>query len=207
MLGSKPSFDSRDPRSMLVLRDSAGEADGSPMGSVGGLRRTRAYGVWAAAFVAVSLFAGLLLAVSSAALQRPSGPEDCTIRGTSGPDVLTGTARNDVLCGFGGDDVLRGGNGNDELHGGDGKDELLGGSGNDKLRGDSGKDELSGGAGNDNLRGGGGSDVLGGGVGSDLADYLPFDDPVTLSIGDGANDGERGERDTIRSDVENLRGG
>jgi VCBS repeat-containing protein len=157
-------------------------------------------------------FAGLICAVLlvgplAAALQRPSSPDDCTIRGTAGPDVLTGTAGSDTICGFGGNDVLRGGNGSDRLHGGDGRDELLGGSGNDQLRGDAGTDHLSGGAGNDNLRGGDGPDVFVGGAGSDLADYLAYDDPVTLSIGDGAADGKANEHDNIRSGVENLRGG
>ena len=157
--------------------------------------------------VAALLCAVLLAGQLSAAQERPSSPDDCTISGTPGSDVLTGTAGNDVLCGFGGDDVLRGGSGDDGLHGGSGKDRLLGGPDNDRLRGDAGEDHLRGGAGDDNLRGGAGPDVIEGGEGSDLADYLAYDVPVSLSIGDGATDGEKGERDNIGADVENLRGG
>jgi VCBS repeat-containing protein len=132
---------------------------------------------------------------------------DCTIRGTSGPDALAGTSSDDVICGLGGDDTLRGGGGKDTLFGGAGRDRLIGAAGNDHLRGGPGDDELSGGAGDDNLRGGNGADQFHGGPGSDLGDYVGSDEAVRLSLGDGANDGEPGERDHIRSDVENLRGG
>jgi len=56
------------------------------------------------------------------------------------------------------------------------------------------------------LQGGAGAALLHGNAGSDLADY-PRSAPVSASIGDGANDGEAGEGDTIQGDVERLRGG
>src|SRR5262245_35231776 len=151
----------------------------------------------------------LLAGPLSAALRHmaTSAQNDCTITGTSGADVLNGTTSGDVICGLGGNDVLKGGGGGDRLLGGTGDDELLGGAGNDRLVGDGGDDVLSGGAGNDNLRGGGGSDVYQGGAGSDLADYVNSTKAVTLSIGNGAGDGAKGERDNIKGDVENLRGG
>jgi hypothetical protein len=111
---------------------------------------------------------------------------ECTIRGTSGRDVLTGTNGRDVICGFGGndvirarggDDIVRGGAGNDRISGGAGDDIIDGGGGNDVLRGQSGADRLSGragddalwgGAGNDAVRGQRGADRLSGGAGKDV---------------------------------------
>jgi Bacterial Ig domain/Bacterial cadherin-like domain/RTX calcium-binding nonapeptide repeat (4 copies) len=147
--------------------------------------------------------------------QPPAAPElvladatdPCTVTGTPGADVLTGTSQDDVICGFDGDDVLQGGGGKDRLLGGSGDDDLQGGGDNDRLRGGAGDDDLSGGGGDDNLRGGDGSDRMSGGPGRDLGDYLAHDTAVSLSAGNGANDGSRGEGDELRSDVENLRGG
>ena len=110
------------------------------------------------------------------------------IRGGSGADTLTGDANVNVLIGLAGADTLAGGGGADTLQGGDGADTLQGGAAND---------ELQGGAAADTLQGGGGSD---------LADY-PRTAPLTVSIGDGANDGEAGELDDVQGDVERLRGG
>ena len=141
-------------------------------------------------------------------MEELDATDPCTVSGTPGSDVLTGTARDDVICGFGGDDVLRGGGGKDRLLGGSGDDRLHGGGGNDRLRGGAGDDRLFGAARrDDNLRGGDGSDRMSGGPGRDLGDYLAHETAVSLSAGNGANDGSRGEGDELRSDVENLRGG
>jgi Cadherin domain/Bacterial Ig domain/RTX calcium-binding nonapeptide repeat (4 copies) len=142
----------------------------------------------------------------SAALDAEA-TDPCTISGTPGDDVMTGTPRDDVICGFGGDDVLMGAGGKDRLLGGSGNDRLQGGGDNDRLRGGAGDDQLDGGGGDDNLRGGPGADRMSGGAGRDLGDYLAADVAVSLSAGNGANDGEKGEGDELRSDVENLRGG
>ena len=147
------------------------------------------------------------LALAGHAAAAGGGGVGCTIVGTPGPDVLVGTAGDDVICGRGGNDRLRGGGGDDRLRGGRGDDRLRGGDGNDVLRGGRGDDRLLGGNGNDILFAGGGADVMDGGPGSDLADYGAYVRNLRLTPGDGANDGRRGERDTIRSDVENLRGG
>ncbi len=149
----------------------------------------------------------------------------CTITGTRGADVLTGTAGDDVICGLAGDDRLSGRGGDDVLFGGPGRDVMSGGDGDDLLRGDRGDDVVQGGAGNDGLRGGAGDDAvaggggadrlrgsegadgLSGGSGRDIVMYPPRLAPLRLSIGDGANDGARGEGDNIAADIEDLRGG
>ena len=101
------------------------------------------------------------------------------IRGGSAADTLTGDAGANVLSGQGGADALAGGAGSDVVYGGGGDDTLQGGAGADLLHGD---------------------------AGSDLAVY-PRSAPLSLSIGNGANDGESGELDDIQADVERLRGG
>ena len=109
--------------------------------------------------------------------EEPEEPE-CTIRGTSGNDVLFGTRGNDVICGgagndllfgFAGDDILLGESGNDvmvgyqgddTLHGGDGDDVIYGGRGHDHIFGDAGDDRILGGPGDDVIVGGGGDDIV-----------------------------------------------
>ena len=110
------------------------------------------------------------------------------VRGGSAGDSLSGNAAANTLTGMGGADTLAGGGGADTLLGGDANDTLQGGDANDTLQG------------------GSGADILQGGAGSDIADY-PRTAPVSVSIGDGANDGESGEHDDVQGDVERLRGG
>lgn len=83
----------------------------------------------------------------------------CTIRGTSGDDVLTGTAANDVICALAGNDAVRAGLGADLVLGGRGNDVLEGQNGEDVLLGERGDDLLDGGPGYDVLDGGGGNDA------------------------------------------------
>jgi hypothetical protein len=64
----------------------------------------------------------------------------CTIKGTSGDDLLGGTSGPDVICGYGGKDTIGGNGGNDIIRGGPGAD---------RIQGDSGRDSLLGGGGND----------------------------------------------------------
>ena len=108
------------------------------------------------------------------------GPPACTISGGPDPEVLDGTAGDDVICGGGGADTIRGGGGDDIM---------LGGGGGDRLSGGRGADEFSGGDGRDTVA------------------YSQRTADLALSIGDGANDGEVDEADTIDSDVEDMRGG
>jgi len=107
-------------------------------------------------------------------------PEACTITGTPGSDRLTGTAGDDVICGLGG---------------------------NDKLLGLGGDDLLAGGDGNDTLVGGLDDDVEQGGDGFDFADYSARTQPVTVTVGTGADDGVAGEADDVQVDVERVNGG
>ena len=79
--------------------------------------------------------------------------------------------------------------------------------GDDLLRGKSGGDRLRGQAGRDRLVGGFDADRLGGGAGSDTAVYSERTMALSLSIGDGPNDGAAGEHDWIASTVERARGG
>ncbi len=100
-------------------------------------RRTNVIRLLAAAAVATIGVAAL--AVPASATQPAPKPE-CTITGTTGPDLLKGTPGDDVICGLGGKDVLVGLGGDDVLIGGPGRDVMSGGSGNDRFIGGAGKD-------------------------------------------------------------------
>jgi VCBS repeat-containing protein len=127
---------------------------------------------------------GSLLAVPiTAVIALGATPAACTITGGPGGEVLNGTPAADVICGLGGNDTLKGVAGNDILRGGDGDDVLIGGGGADRFEGEAGA--------------------------ADRVDYGSQTQPVTVSIGDGANDGLRGgtEADDVRADVERISGG
>ena len=120
---------------------------------------------------------------------------------------------NDVegLLGGSGPDTLAGADGTQLLDGGPGPDNLSGHGGDDVL-GDSGADgagdSLDGGDGDDLLAGGDGPDVYLGGNGVDaVTDYASRAGSVTATIDDVADDGEAGEGDNVRTDVEDLAGG
>ena len=97
---------------------------------------------------------------------------------------------------------------------------ILDGSGNDVVRGSSagdsifdgaGRDRHSGRGGDDTLFSGSGGDVLSGGAGRDRVSYdAPLGSPrrggVRADLDGRADDGSAGERDLIRTDVENLDG-
>jgi hypothetical protein len=135
----------------------------------------------------------------------PPGGGGCTIRGTSGPDVLVGTAHADVICGLGGNDQITGLGGNDRITGGPGKDVIRGGAGRDLLNGGGGGDRLVGGAKADRLLGGGGNDKLLGSLGADKLlggtgrDVLTGGAGGDRLVGGGGRDGYRGGggRDTL----------
>jgi hypothetical protein len=142
---------------------------------------------------------------------RPQGPAGagpapveakCTIRGTSGRDILHGTDGRDVICGFGGDDVIRarrgddtvrGGAGNDIIFGGAGDNTLAGGRGNDVMGGRRGDDRLSGGAGDDVVHGRRGDDRLSGGAGDDVVRGQRGDDRLSGGRGDDVLQGGGGD--------------
>lgn len=94
---------------------------------------------------------------------------------------------------------------------GPGNDVVLGSSIGDTFFDGPGRDRLSGRAGDDTLFGGSGADVLSGGAGRDTVDYdAPLGAPrrggVRADLDGKADDGSAGERDQIRTDVENLGG-
>ena len=104
---------------------------------------------------------------------------------------------------------LMGGPGNDELAGGRGNDVLAGGTGNDVMSGAGGSDvfdEDGAANGSDDMLGGEGPDhgLL---PGRDRVDYGARRHSVRADLGGDRDDGERGERDRIGSDVEVLGGG
>ena len=117
----------------------------------------------------------------------------CTIKGTSGADVLIGTGKSDVICGLGGDDVIKGRGAGDILRGGGGNDRLVGGPGVDVLDGEQGKDRLAGSGGDDSLRGAAGADQLRGDGGRDVLDLLDGQPGNDRGHGGKAKDHCRGD--------------
>ena len=115
--------------------------------------------------------------------------------------------------------LVDGGVGNDTLNGGSGADVIIGAAGNDKLYGLGGADELYGDAGNDTVYGGAGDrDILVGGLGADnisggpgVKDFAYYGDhtkPVVADLdGVKGDDGQKGEKDTLATDIEDLWGG
>ena len=101
----------------------------------------------------------------------------CSVRGTSGPDVLVGRA-GDVVCGAGGDDKITTYGGGTVVYGGAGDDAIVLGGGDDVAYGGPGDDRLSGGNGSDTLVGDGGHDQLRGDAGLDTC--LDFDSGTVL---------------------------
>lgn len=110
------------------------------------------------------------------------------IIGGAGNDVLTGNAGANRLVGRGGQDTLQGLAGNDRLIGGDGNDLLVGSDGDDDLDGQAGTDSFSGGAGRDE------------------AQYGSATAGVRVDLDNVADDGQPGEAENIRSDIEDVSG-
>jgi Ca2+-binding RTX toxin-like protein len=143
------------------------------------------------------------------------GAGDDQIDAGSGDDrVVNGEAGNDVIMGSAGDDDLVGGPGDDRINGGDGSDAvdvgvLLVGAPDESLL--LGRDRLDGGAGDDRIGAGFAQplepDVLGGGSGFDTVSYAARTAFVVVSLDGVADDGESGEADDVRPDVEQLIGG
>ncbi len=139
----------------------------------------------------------------------PGGSRD-TVSDTI--ENVTGTELGDTLTGSSAANRLNGGGGLDTIDGLDGNDTLR--AGNDQA-----DDLLDGGAGNDTYLAEGyrtsgdavdqdGKDTFTGGDGIDTVDYSTRSAAVTVTLAsDAANDGEAGEQDTIKSDVENVTGG
>jgi Ca2+-binding RTX toxin-like protein len=152
-----------------------------------------------------------------------------TLRGGTGDDTLSGDENDDVLDGGADADRFNGGSGSDtadygargtgvtvtlaDSGRGDGEpgegddvagdvEKLLGSGYGDSLTGDSRSNTLTGGAGDDRLDGGRGSDTLIGGDGTDTLDYSARSADLTVDADNSSDDGESGERDNLRTDVE-----
>jgi Ca2+-binding RTX toxin-like protein len=143
-------------------------------------------------------------------------PDVENLAGGAGDDTLAGNASNNVLAAGPGDDLLDGGDGNDNLQGSVGNDRLRGGGGGDTLDGGAGDDRLDGGDGNDSVQGStgndllyadSGSDTIAGGDGEDTADYSGRSSTLTITLNNSSDDGSSGERDNVKTDVEDVLGG
>jgi serralysin len=90
-------------------------------------------------------------------------------------------------------------------------DVLFGSTGNDNITGGPGNDEMGGGAGNDfffeGQSGPSGSDSIHGAGGDDRVSYAGRTNDVDVSLDNVRNDGEAGEFDDVRSNVENITSG
>jgi Ca2+-binding RTX toxin-like protein len=87
---------------------------------------------------------------------------------------------------------------------GAGNDTVYGGAAADALDGGPGTDSLYGSYGDDSLAGGTGADRLSGGSGRDTVTYATRAATVRVDPDDRADDGESGEGDEVRSDVEDA---
>ena len=144
------------------------------------------------------------------------GPDGDTFKGGAGNDLVDygavvspviasiGDGANDGIDGTEGDDVQAD---VERLGGGGAADQLTGGPGSNVLYGRAGGDTLDGTNGNDRLVGAEGPDIFIGGDGADQVDYSGVVQPVIASVGGGANDGEAGEGDDIRTGAERIAGG
>ncbi len=130
------------------------------------------------------------------------------VLGGSADDTITADDTASTLDGRAGNDALTGGAGGDLLYGYDESGPgPIATDGNDALNGGAGSDQLFGQDGDDLLAGGTGADVLSGGEGNDTATYAGRSNPISVTLDDGANDGETGEGDNVLDDVENVIGG
>ncbi|HEY2406725.1 MAG TPA: calcium-binding protein [Polyangiaceae bacterium] len=130
----------------------------------------------------------------------PSGDLTATEADTVGADV-------EDLVGGTGNDVLTGNTLANHIQGGDGDDLISGGPAGtcttdlDLLDGENGNDTFDQGAAPDC------GDTLTGGAGTDTVDYQGRSAALTITIDGAVNDGESGEKDNVKTDVEIVLGG
>jgi Ca2+-binding RTX toxin-like protein len=144
-----------------------------------------------------------------------SGTDFVQVVNTTVPATLDGGSGTDDLTGGAGGDTLIAGTGtiaNDILFGGDGPDELVGSTNANAagttMLGEAGADTLSAGPSGSFMSGGPGADDINGGDSTnDTADYSGSVNPVTVTVGSGANDGEAGEGDNVDANVDGVFGG
>lgn len=94
-----------------------------------------------------------------------------------------------------------------EINGSGGNDNISAGGGNDTLHGEGGDDYLFGSDGRDLISGGTGADNMLGGGGLDTVDYKVRTKDLHIGLGTAADDGEVGEKDNVRTDLEIVIGG
>jgi Ca2+-binding RTX toxin-like protein len=134
-----------------------------------------------------------------------NGPDD--IRGDDVVNILSGGPGDDSLEGRGDQDTIFGGPGNDVADGGAGPDTVFGDAGEDNLRGGTEADGVNGGDGDDQMDGGPGNDIFTGGAGNDTALYSDRATAVDVTLDGADNDGEKDERDQVRTTVESTKTG
>ncbi|WP_109509741.1 calcium-binding protein [Nocardioides speluncae] len=137
-----------------------------------------------------------------------AGVGSVVVNAGDGDDVIDArtTVRAVVDAGTGVDQVL-GSSKNDVISGGPDSDNLTGFDGGDTLNGGDGIDTMNGGNQRDTMDGGAGADTFIGGADSDVASYQSRTVRVVVDPDDTADDGQTGELDNVRSDVEEIVGG
>jgi Ca2+-binding RTX toxin-like protein len=129
------------------------------------------------------------------------------LTGTQSGDTLTGSPVGNRIDGGGGTDTIMGLGGNDVLRGGfdEAADALDGGDGADTYVAEGFRNFFV----NPNASLPDGADTFTGGAGIDKADYSARSAAavVTVTLDGSANDGQAGENDDIKADVENVTGG
>jgi Ca2+-binding RTX toxin-like protein len=128
--------------------------------------------------------------------------------GNSGNDSLYGGDADDTLYGQPGNDTLEGGDEDDTLDGAAGLDALKAGDGFDSLYPGADNDTVDAGEGGDYLDGGGatpsGTDSWIGGPGFDRLYLGGRTADLIIDLDNQADDGEAGENDNIRTDIERF---
>ncbi|MCA9551803.1 MAG: hypothetical protein KC933_17330 [Myxococcales bacterium] len=137
--------------------------------------------------------------------------DDIVVTLSGGNDVFSAQGSATAGAAYTGDNlVVFGGDGNDTLTGGDGDDTINGGAGDDIIAGYAGDDTLNGDAGNDTFNEGSasnGADSITCGAGVDTVNYGSRSNALIITMASGADDGENGEGDDVKSDCDNLTGG
>ncbi len=123
------------------------------------------------------------------------------IRGLGGNDsiIVSGVTASSRLDGGAGDDTIIGSNGGDNIFGG----QSSGGATPDT----GGDDFIFGSGGNDIIEPGYGGDYIAGGSGTDRLSYADRVENLVVGLGVLADDGESGESDDVKDDIEILLGG
>ncbi|MCU1358213.1 MAG: alkaline phosphatase, partial [Acidimicrobiales bacterium] len=146
-----------------------------------------------------------------------AGNDTITMTGSTAPstyDNVTGNDGNDTLIATDGTQAMFGGAGNDSLEGRGGNDRVFGDDGDDTVDGGAGDDWIGDSAGKNTLIGGANADRIEGGAGEDIVSYAGRTNPVTVTVGYRADDGNAvdqsdtvdGKRDDVNYQVDHVIG-